>query len=65
MKPVERVMKFHYGNESFEDQMLLFAEAGVAIGMISNGMKNMMFMPVDSHILSLDLGLMSTMTGVM
>lgn len=51
----------HTGGEPFEEQVQLFANAGMVVGLFASGLSNLIFMPVRGHMLSLTLeGLMSS-----
>ena len=63
--PVQRQLRFHHGNESFLEQMWLFAEAGIVVGVNGNGLNNMIFMPEGSHIISFEVGLFTMFTSIL
>jgi len=63
--PVQRELRFHHGNESFLEQMKLFAEAGIVVGVNGNGLNNMIFMPEGSHIISFETGLFTMFSSIL
>ena len=55
VSPIEPEVKVHHKDLSFQEEVALFSQAAVAVGLYSAGLTNMLFMPWRAHIFVLHI----------